>query len=76
MPFFSRIIKPLLALTLAAAALSATGCSKDSKPAGSPSRHRSRPPPAKSGERRTIACSPSPRRATSRAPSPSSRASP
>ncbi len=34
MPFLSRIIKPMLALTLSAAILSATqGCSKDSKPA-------------------------------------------
>jgi plastocyanin len=37
MPFLSRIIKPLLALTLSAAILGATqGCSKDSKPAEQP----------------------------------------
>jgi plastocyanin domain-containing protein len=37
MPFLSRIIKPLLALTVSAAILSTTqGCSKESKPAEQP----------------------------------------
>ncbi|PTL78559.1 cupredoxin domain-containing protein [Vitiosangium sp. GDMCC 1.1324] len=52
MPFFSKIIKPLLALTLAAAVLSAgQGCSKDAKPA-EPS---ITPQPGKPGEPSTLA---------------------
>ena len=52
MPFLSRLIKPLLALTLAAAVVSSTqGCAKDSKPA-QPSAQ-----PSKPGEPRTIALS-------------------
>ncbi len=60
--FVSRIIKPLLALTLAAAVLSsAQGCSKDPKPA-EPSAPAAAAPaaaaqPAKPGEPRTIALS-------------------
>ena len=59
--FVSRIIKPLLALTLAAAVLSTTqGCTKDSKPA-EPSAPAATAPaaaqPAKPGEPRTIALS-------------------
>ncbi|WNG29660.1 copper transporter [Cystobacter fuscus] len=47
MPFFSKIIKPLLALALSAAVLSAEqGCTKDSAPAT---------PAGKPGEPRTIA---------------------
>jgi plastocyanin domain-containing protein len=59
MPFISRIIKPLLALTLAAAVLSTTqGCSKDSKPAEQPKpTPAAAAQPAKSGEPRTIALS-------------------
>src|SRR5688500_6017914 len=59
MPFFSKIIKPLLALTLAAAVLSAQGCSKNSKPT-EPSAAATAPtaqPAAKPGEPRTIALS-------------------
>ena len=62
MPFFSKIIKPLLALTLAAAVLSAQGCTKDSKPDSKPV-EPSAPAPAaaqpaaKPGEPRTIAIS-------------------
>ena len=48
MPFLSKIIKPLLALTLAAAVLgSQQGCTQESKPA--------LPPPVKPGEARTVA---------------------
>jgi plastocyanin domain-containing protein len=55
--FISRIIKPLLALTLAAAVLSTTqGCSKDSKPA-EPSAPAAAAQPATPGETRTIALS-------------------
>ncbi|ATB42572.1 Lead, cadmium, zinc and mercury transporting ATPase [Cystobacter fuscus] len=47
MPFFSKIIKPLLALALSAAVLGAEqGCTKDNAPAA---------PAAKPGEPRTIA---------------------
>jgi plastocyanin domain-containing protein len=56
MPFFSKIIKPLLALTLAAAVLSTQGCSKDPKPA-EPSAAAPAQPAAKPGEPRTIALS-------------------
>jgi len=60
MPFFSKIIKPLLALTLAAAVLSAQGCTKDSKPAepsaAAPTAAPAQPA-AKPGEPRTIALS-------------------
>jgi plastocyanin domain-containing protein len=49
MPFFSRIIKPLLALTLAAAVLSTTQGCKDSK--------QPEAAPAKPGESRTVALS-------------------
>ncbi|WNG44957.1 copper transporter [Archangium minus] len=56
MPFFSKIIKPLLALTLAAAVLSTgQGCSKDSKPAEPSAAATAQP--AKPGEPRTIALS-------------------
>lgn len=63
MPFLSRIIKPLLALTVSAAILSTTqGCSKDSKPAEpSPVQQPAAVPAAqpiqaaKPGEPRTIA---------------------
>jgi len=52
MPFFSKIIKPLLALALAAAVLSAEqGCTKE------PARSASDAPAAKPGEPRTIALS-------------------
>jgi plastocyanin domain-containing protein len=52
MPFFSKIIKPLLALALAAAVLSAEqGCTKES------ARSASDAPAAKPGEPRTIALS-------------------
>ncbi|HEX8433810.1 MAG TPA: copper transporter, partial [Archangium sp.] len=55
--FVSRIIKPLLALTLAAAVLSsAQGCSKDPKPA-EPSSAPAAAQPAKPGEPRTVALS-------------------
>ena len=55
MPFFSRLIKPLLALTLAAAVFSSQqGCTQDSKPAA-PSAQVA--PAARSGEPRTIALS-------------------
>jgi len=60
MPFFSKIIKPLLALTLAAAVLSAQGCTKDSKPAEPSSAVPTAAPAqpaAKPGEPRTIALS-------------------
>ncbi|HEX8826426.1 MAG TPA: cupredoxin domain-containing protein [Archangium sp.] len=60
MPFFSRIIKPLLALTLAAAVVSAQGCTKDSKPAEpTPAQQptAAAAQPAKPGEPRTIALS-------------------
>ncbi|WP_375767309.1 cupredoxin domain-containing protein [Archangium gephyra] len=60
MPFFSKIIKPLLALTLAAAVLGAQGCTKDSKPAEpsapAPTAAAAQPA-AKPGEPRTIALS-------------------
>lgn len=49
MPFFSRIIKPLMALTLAAAVMStAQGCKDSKQPESSP---------AKPGEPRTVALS-------------------
>lgn len=63
MPFFSKIIKPLLALTLAAAVLSAQGCTKDSKPDAKPAEPSAvapaapAQPAAKPGEPRTIALS-------------------
>lgn len=64
MPFFSKIIKPLLALTLAAAVLSAQGCTKDSKPDSKPAEPSAAAPTAapaqpaaKPGEPRTIALS-------------------
>ncbi|MFY0529261.1 cupredoxin domain-containing protein [Archangium gephyra] len=65
MPFFSKIIKPLLALTLAAAVVSAQGCTKDSKPdakpaepsAAAPTATAPAQPAAKPGEPRTIALS-------------------
>jgi plastocyanin domain-containing protein len=57
MPFFSRIIKPLLALTLAAAVLSTTGCSKDAKSVEQPKPAAEAAAPAKAGEPRTIALS-------------------
>ncbi|AKJ06671.1 hypothetical protein ATI61_105348 [Archangium gephyra] len=64
MPFFSKIIKPLLALTLAAAVLSAQGCTKDSKPDAKPAEPAATAPTAapaqpaaKPGEPRTIALS-------------------
>lgn len=60
MPFFSKIIKPLLALTLAAAVLGAQGCTKDSKPAEPPAAAPTAAPAqpaAKPGEPRTIALS-------------------
>ena len=62
MHFFSKIIKPLLALTFAAAVLSAQGCSKDSKPAepsaaSAASAPAAAQPAAKPGEPRTIALS-------------------
>jgi plastocyanin domain-containing protein len=60
MPFFSKIIKPLLALTLAAAVLGSQGCTKDSKPAEptatAPTAAPAQPA-AKPGEPRTIALS-------------------
>lgn len=56
MPFFSRLIKPLLALTLAAAVLSTQGCAKDSKPAEAPKpAPEAAAQPAKPAEPRTIA---------------------
>jgi plastocyanin domain-containing protein len=58
MPFFSKIIKPLLALTLAAAVLSAQGCTKDAKPDSKPAEPSAATPAqsaAKPGEPRTIA---------------------
>ena len=63
MPFLSRIIKPMLALTLSAAILSATqGCSKDSKPAEQPAQQptAAATPPAEAAKPagpRTIALS-------------------
>ncbi|HYO55606.1 cupredoxin domain-containing protein [Archangium sp.] len=59
MPFFSKIIKPLLALTLAAAVLSgAQGCFKDTKPmTESSAAATTAQPAAKPGEPRTIALS-------------------
>ncbi|MCY1081161.1 cupredoxin domain-containing protein [Archangium lansingense] len=60
MPFLSKIIKPLLALTLSAAVLGAQGCSKDSKPAETPTAAPAAAPSqpaAKPGEPRTIALS-------------------
>jgi plastocyanin len=65
MHFFSKIIKPLLALTFAAAIAGSQGCSKDPKPA-EPSAAAPAPaapapaaaqPAAKPGEPRTIALS-------------------
>ena len=54
MPFFSKIIKPLLALTLAAAVLTAgQGCTQNSKAAEPAAKAQ----PAKPGEPRTIAIS-------------------
>ncbi len=53
MPFFSKIIKPLLALALSAAVLSAEqGCTKDSAPSASAAPSA---PVGKPGEPRTIA---------------------
>jgi plastocyanin domain-containing protein len=65
MPFFSKLIKPLLALTLAAAVLTAgQGCTKDSKPAEPAATAQPAKPsaeataqPTKPGEPRTIALS-------------------
>ncbi len=58
MPFFSKLIKPLLALTLSAAVLATQGCNKDSKPAEPAAAAAPAPQPAaKSGEPRTIALS-------------------
>lgn len=57
MPFLSRIIKPLLALTLAAAVLSAEqGCSKEAQSA-EPKPSVQATPPAKPGEPYTVALS-------------------
>ncbi|MGZ3459062.1 MAG: cupredoxin domain-containing protein [Archangium sp.] len=56
MLFFSKLIKPLLALTLAAAVLSASqGCSKDAKSAESSKPAVQATPPAKPGEPYTVA---------------------
>ena len=60
MPFLSKIIKPLLALTLSAAILGAQGCTKDSKPESKPAEPSAAAPAqpaAKPGEPRTIAIS-------------------
>ena len=59
MTFFSRLIKPLLALTLAAAVLSTSqGCAKDSKPAEAPKpAPTAAAQPAKAAEPRTLALS-------------------
>ena len=60
MPFFSKLIKPLLALTLSAAVLGAQGCSKDSKPAAPSAKAptaAAAQPAAKPGEPRTLALS-------------------
>jgi hypothetical protein len=64
MPFLSKIIKPLLALTLSAAILGAQGCTKDSKPDAKPAEPSASAPAAapaqpagKPGEPRTIALS-------------------
>ncbi|HYO67284.1 MAG TPA: cupredoxin domain-containing protein [Archangium sp.] len=62
MPFLSKIIKPLLALTLSAAILGAQGCTKDSKPDAKPAEPSAAAPTAapaqpaaKPGEPRTLA---------------------
>ncbi|HEX5748717.1 MAG TPA: cupredoxin domain-containing protein [Archangium sp.] len=57
MPFLSKIIKPLLALTLSAAILGSQGCTKDPKPAAEPAAAAPAQPAAKPGEPRTIALS-------------------
>jgi hypothetical protein len=64
MPFLSKIIKPLLALTLSAAILGAQGCTKESKPDAKPAEPSASAPAAapaqpavKPGEPRTIALS-------------------
>ncbi|MFE8601681.1 cupredoxin domain-containing protein [Archangium violaceum] len=60
MPFLSKLIKPLLALTLSAAILGAQGCTKDSKPESKPAEPSAAAPAqpaAKPGEPRTIALS-------------------
>lgn len=56
MTFFSKLIKPLLALTLAAAVLTAgQGCSKEPKPAEPSAAATAPAQPAKPGEPRTVA---------------------